>query len=424
MREDIKERIELIKCGMVPEGYKNTPIGIVPKNWKEIRFEDVFIEIKEKVADTDKFPLCSLTLEDGIIEKSERYDREHLLKKEESVYKVVHPGEFAYNPMNIRYGAVARNKTGRTVVVSGYYDVFRLKDSEETSFMENFLIGRQMIKYYNRVCTGSLEEKKRVHFSDFLRFYLPMPTSQERKKIAELLKLYDVQIDKLKALIVEKENEKRYYIQELFAGKLQVENIDSKWNEVLLRDLLVERKEKKGIQKIQICSVAVKKGIVNQKEHLGRSYAADDTSKYNVVMFGDIVYTKSPTGEYPYGIVKQSYVKEKVAVSPLYGVFKPKTFECGYILQSYFQNQKKLFNYLHPIIQKGAKNTINISNDTFLSRRIKFPVDKETQEMVKKILEFKDMEINRLERILEEKKKEKNGMMQILLSGIVQVNKV
>ena len=38
MREDIKERIELIRAGKVPKGYKKTKVGIVPKEWVEIEF--------------------------------------------------------------------------------------------------------------------------------------------------------------------------------------------------------------------------------------------------------------------------------------------------------------------------------------------------------------------------------------------------
>lgn len=67
-------------------------------------------------------------------------------------------------------------------------------------------------------------------------------------------------------------------------------------------------------------------------EYLGRSFAASDTSKYHVVHYGDLVYTKSPTGSFPYGIIKQSYNQNEVAVSPLYGVYEPKTFSTGCVL--------------------------------------------------------------------------------------------
>lgn len=70
-------------------------------------------------------------------------------------------------------------------------------------------------------------------------------------------------------------------------------------------------------------SVTVRKGLINQIEHLGRSYAAVDTGHYNRVLPGDIVHTKSPAGDFPLGIIKQSKILAEVIVSPLYGVFTP-----------------------------------------------------------------------------------------------------
>ncbi|WP_337625809.1 restriction endonuclease subunit S, partial [Phocaeicola sp.] len=91
------------------------------------------------------------------------------------------------------------------------------------------------------------------------------------------------------------------------------------------------------------------------------------------VKYGDIVYTKSPTGDFPYGIVKRSYIKNAVAVSPLYGVYKPINDNIGVFLHFYFMQSNNAFNYLHPLIQKGAKNTINITNARFLENSIPLP---------------------------------------------------
>ncbi len=124
------------------------------------------------------------------------------------------------------------------------------------------------------------------------------------------------------------------------------------WERTPLSKVLVERTEQKGKTDVEIYSVAVNKGVVNQVEHLGRSYAAEDTSNYNLVSFGDIVYTKSPTGDFPYGIVKQSHVKQDVAVSPLYGVYKPGNFYLGLFLDYYFQSHINANNYLKKIVNK------------------------------------------------------------------------
>ena len=135
---------------------------------------------------------------------------------------------------------------------------------------------------------------------------------------------------------------------------------------------MIERKEL-NTSLFPVYSVSVDVGLVDQIEHLGRSFAAKDTSNYNVVRLGDVVYTKSPTGSFPFGIVKQSLVNVAVAVSPLYGVYQPKSIHIGRIIQHYFASPIRTSNYLHSLIQKGAKNTINISSQHFLDKAILLP---------------------------------------------------
>lgn len=139
-----------------------------------------------------------------------------------------------------------------------------------------------------------------------------------------------------------------------------------------LSELLTEYRNR-NTENLMVCSVAVGKGVVNQIEHLGRSFAAADTSNYGKVKPGDIVYTKSPTGNFPYGIVKQSRQKQDVAVSPLYGVYTPKSFSAGTLIHNYFEQSENANNYIRPLAQKGAKNTINITTSYFLQGSIPFP---------------------------------------------------
>lgn len=147
------------------------------------------------------------------------------------------------------------------------------------------------------------------------------------------------------------------------------------WQKTELSKVLQERNEKNANGYV-VCSVSVSQGVVNQIEYLGRSFAAKETSHYNVVKYGDIVYTKSPTGDFPYGIVKRSCIRSSVAVSPLYGVYKPISDFIGIILHFYFMQPNNALNYLHPLIQKGAKNTINITNERFLENSIPLPKTK------------------------------------------------
>jgi type I restriction enzyme S subunit len=193
------------------------------------------------------------------------------------------------------------------------------------------------------------------------------------------------------------------------------------WEKVKLSDVLAEHKIKNN-GKCEVYSVSVHKGIVNQIEHLGRDFAATDKSKYNLVKPYDIVYTKSPTGDFPYGIIKQNLNKYNVIVSPLYGVFTPKNKYIGYILAVYFESSIKINNYLLPIIKKGAKNTILISNDTFLSKEFYLPNDELEQQKIADCLFSIDELINAQRQKFDELKTHKKGLMQQLFP--TQENKI
>ena len=157
------------------------------RNWKKQCFGKFFTEHSERTSDTEFYPICSLTVEDGIILKPERYFREFLITKDGESYKILKNGWFAYNPMNAHIGAIAPNKTGIDVSVSGYYNTFSVKHTQTIAFWEEFLKSYNMLCYYKVIATGSLIEKQRVHYSQFVNIELPLPSVEEQSKVASIL---------------------------------------------------------------------------------------------------------------------------------------------------------------------------------------------------------------------------------------------
>ena len=233
------------------------------------------------------------------------------------------------------------------------------------------------------------------------------PTLKEQEKIANLVFLLDERIA-IQNKIIDK-------LQSLIKGimvELQKQGVNKgTWKKVFLSDVLTERNER-NTNLFQVFSVSVSQGVVNQVDYLGRSFAAKDTSKYNVVHYGDLVYTKSPTGSFPYGIVKQSLNIENVAVSPLYGVYKPKSLAVGAYLHEYFMSEINTHNYLHPLIQKGAKNTINITNQRFLENRVPMPVNSNELLLISKLLYSLNDKIKHAQNTLEEYHKQKQYLLR------------
>ena len=105
-------------------------------------------------------------------------------------------------------------------------------------------------------------------------------------------------------------------------------------NELLYHSTVLNTDLKYG--KKEVLSVSREAGIVNQIEYLGRSYAGVSVHNYGVVEVGDLVYTKSPLKNNPYGIIKMNEHKAGI-VSTLYAVYKinPKTAFSNF-LKHYF----------------------------------------------------------------------------------------
>lgn len=189
---------------------------------------------------------------------------------------------------------------------------------------------------------------------------------------------------------------KKGILQRIFAQTIRFRKDDGTafpaWKEQKLKEVLTEHGER-STGKERVHSVSVHKGVIDQVEHLGRSFAAADTDHYNLVRPGDVIYTKSPTGDFPFGIIRQSKIAKNAIVSPLYGVFTPSSHHLGHILDEYFTSSINTHNYLHQIVQKGAKNTINITNAGFLEGALTLPVHVDEQKKIADFLAALDAKI-------------------------------
>ena len=196
-----------------------------------------FIDERIEVAD-ETLPLYSLTIEEGITPKTKRYERSFLVKDKSDAYKAALPHDFAFNPMNLRFGAIAKHKGTQKIALSKYYNIFYCDQSVNSDFCEYYFSSHQMISYYNDVATGSLIEKRRVHFTDFLNFNIPFPAPKEQQKIADCLSSLDALIAaETKKLDLLREH-KKGLLQQMFpaAGEtvpqLRFEGFEGEWRVV------------------------------------------------------------------------------------------------------------------------------------------------------------------------------------------------
>jgi len=432
MTPEIKNRIDQIRRSEVPEGYRKGKLGIVPDEWKDAAFSTLFTSTSDYTDDLATYPLYSLTIEDGITAKTERYERSHLVKKENS-YKIVRPNDYAYNPMNIRFGAVARHKGNIPVAVSGYYDIFTTKHKSDLSFMDSFLTCGPMITYYNKVATGSLVEKQRVHFSDFLEFSLPLPSLEERREIAEILTLQDRIIELKEKLIAEKQRQKKYLMQQLLTGKARLPGFNEEWKKkrfcevftfgttnTFSREYMCE--DSAGVKNIHYGDILVKyREILILSEQEIPSLLSEVSSKItSFVDDGDVVIADTAEDLTAGKVVEIQETQGKKVAAGLHTMLcKPMKgcFASGWL--GYYMNSEYYHKQLIPYIS-GVK-VMSISKGNIVKTNILVPSIEE-QTAIVEVLSTVDHELDLLRQDIKQEKQKKKALMQLLLTGIVRMS--
>ncbi len=422
MKPEIKQRIEQIHQSEIPEAYKKTKAGILPGDWDVYMLGDCLSRVERPV----EVKPNELYTQIGI-----RSHGKGLFYKEpvagaalgnKAVFWI-EPDCFIVNIVFAWEQAIGKTTQSEVGMIGSHrFPMYRpVNDRVDIDYLISYFLTKRGTDILEAASPGGAGRNKTLGQDRFLKSKIVLPPIEEQQKIAAILTTQDRVIELKEKRLAEKQRQKKYLMQQLLTGKKRLPGFSGEWKNIKLCEVLSERKEKNVEQNLRICSVAVQKGVVDQVEHLGRSYAANDTSNYSVAHYGDIIYTKSPTGDFLYGIVKQNLLQEKVAVSPLYGVFTPMTFGLGYFLHTYFQSAICARNYLFPIVQKGAKNTINITNDTFISSKLYLPLDVEEQKAIADTFIAADREIDLLRQDIEQEKQKKKALMQLLLTGIVRV---
>ena len=419
MNPTIKARIESIRRGEVPEGYKRTKIGIVPNEWGNVLFSTLFESFSVYTEDLEKYPLYSLTIEEGITPKTERYERSFLVKKK-NAYKVMRPNDFAYNPMNLRFGAVARYKGEKLISVSGYYDIFTTKSKLDLEFMDNFLIFDNMITYYNKVSIGSLIEKQRVHFSNFLNFELPLPPLTERNRIAEILAGQDRVIALKEKLLAEKQKQKKYFMQQLLTGKKRLPGFSGEWKEGELGDMVLECNDGSTPSRKNddffngdinwVVVEDIRPYIYSTKEKLSKKGV--ESANLKVWKRGTVIISTCASIGLVGILCCEAATKQGITA-----ILVNEDNSNEYV-RFWLENEKSA------LLKFAQGSSIReIRSPILLKLKINYPCMQE-QNAIVKILLMADKEIELLKKDIEQEKLKKKSLMQLLLTGIVRVDEL
>lgn len=389
--------------------------------WVEKKLGEVAERVTRKNRDNN-LNVLTISAQLGLISQLEFFNKS-VSAKDLSGYYLLHKNDFAYNKSysnGYPMGAIKRLNRYEKGVVSTLYICFKINENFDDTFAEQYFeTGKQ-----NPEIEKVAQEGARNHgllnigVNDFFNIEIKIPALPEQTKISNFLSAVDDKITHLKKKKELLEQYKKGVMQKIFSQELRFKDENgedfAEWEEKKLGEILIEHKTKNINKHVEeVFSVAKNKGVINQIEHLGRSYASNDTSNYKVVFPNDVVYTKSPTSDFPFGIIKQNMLERTGIVSVLYGVFTPKNKYIGLLLDYYFSNWKNTYNYLNPLVQKGAKNTMNIGNEDFLNgAELLFPSSEAEQTKIANFLSAIDDKINHCGIQIEKMEAWKKGLLQ------------
>ncbi len=167
-------------------------------DWQQCKLENVLTERSFLDYKSEKFPLVSFTVEKGVTQKVERYEREQLVRGEKAkkIYKVTKYDDIVYNPANLKFGAISRNKFGNAVFSPIYitFDVnFSLTSPE---YVESFVTRRNFIQRALKFQQGTVYERQSVNPESLLKMLIDLPQKEEQCSICKLYNVIAICIEK------------------------------------------------------------------------------------------------------------------------------------------------------------------------------------------------------------------------------------
>lgn len=413
MMSEIKQRIEQIRRGEVPERYVKTALGLAPANWKRYTFGDIYTQRKEP--GDENLPLLMVSIHSGVSDGE--VDAAELPKQvkrieDKSQYKKAVSGDLVFNMMRAWQGAIGTVRT--TGMVSPAYIVAEPNGKAYPLFMDYYSRTPQMINQIDRQSYGVTDFRKRLYWDSFAPIGCILPPIAEQQKIAAILTTQDKVIELKEKRLAEKQRQKKYLMQQLLTGKKRLPGFNGAWKTDCLGKLFFERKET-NCENIEMLAITGTQGIIPRKELDLKDNSSEDKSKYLRVCVGDIGYNTMRMWQ---GV--SAYSNYEGIVSPAYTILKPSSSINAKYFAYLFKMSEIVFLF-YRFSQGLVDDTRNLKYENFKKIKVCYPPDMKEQTAIAEVLSAADREIDLLQQDIEQEKQKKKALMQLLLTGIVRV---
>ena len=415
MTPQIKQRIDQIRRGEVPEGYKKMKSDIIPEEWTSYLLSDIYTERKE--SGIPSLPILTVSIHSGVSDGALDYDE--LGKKvkrieDKTQYRTAHSGDLVFNMMRAWQGAIGVVRSDG-LVSPAYIVATPDKSAIYPPFMDYYMKTPQMVNRIHRKSYGVTDFRLRLYWDSFAMIGCAIPPLPEQKKIAEILSAQDKLIALKEKLIEEKKRRKKYLMQQLLTGKKRLPGFSGEWIDVKLGDVFSERVETNN-QNLELLSVTGTNGVVPRSTIDIKDNSSEDKSKYLKICKGDIGYNTMRMWQ---GVSALSDYEG--IVSPAYTILIPDEKISSEFFAYLFKMHTVIFLF-YRFSQGIVDDTRSLKYYEFAKLHLTIPAGKEEQEAIAKILTVANKELDLLKRDLDQEKQKKKALMQLLLSGVVRVN--
>ena len=213
----------------VPDGWRLARLGPVPQGWELRRIDGLIERVDDTRSEIEPEPtVLSCSKDHGLIPQMELFQR-RLASADTRRYKLVHPGDFVYDPNLLWSGAIARSHEQAIGIVSPVYEIFRVVRDCSQDFLFAWLMSPSRLPSYRAISMGTNVRRRRADFGDFSKLPILLPPLPEQRAIAAVLDRIDDAMERTEAVIVATERLRDTLLHELLTRG--VPGLHSEWKE-------------------------------------------------------------------------------------------------------------------------------------------------------------------------------------------------
>ena len=174
--------------------------------------------LKERKIYSEKgleYPHVTLS-KDGILDKSDRYNRDFLVMSNNKEYKITLLNDLCYNPANLKFGVICINEYGSAIFSPIYVTLEINPNIMDVSFCKYYFTRIDFINKVRKYEQGTVYERISVNVEDFLKHTDVFPCLENQRKIAKILSNLDRKINLQKNTLNNLNIFKKYLLQQMF----------------------------------------------------------------------------------------------------------------------------------------------------------------------------------------------------------------